>query len=353
MSENLKDTTPTEGVSLYMRYREDDLRKSSLATHRSSLSFFEEWCETESVTNLNNLTGRELYEYRQWRTYESSDKVDKLSKKSVKTQQDILRAFIKFCETIDAVQQGLHEKVQSPSLSKGEAVRDEIVDSEEVQRILTYLEKFEYASIDHVIIQLLAESGCRISAPHGSDKSDVNLEENYIQYEHRPESGTTLKNGDEGSRLVNLSENTCRILQDYLENQRKDQTDEYGREPLLTVGQGRLAKSTIRSYCYKWTRPCAIGLDCPHGRDPEECEASTTSTAYKCPSSKSPHCFRRGYITHLLTTDIDRSFVSGRCDVSEEIIREHYDKRSEKERMEVRQRALDSAHDSFGSYGGE
>ena len=300
----------------------------------------------------DELTGRQLHQYRIWRRDDAPEKVDTLSKKTDKTQQDIIRTFIEYCESIDAVQSDLHEKVRSPEIKHGETARDIVLDTERVTAVLESLCKYEYASVEHVIWALLAETGVRTGTLHSLDVTDYrqNAKIQYIAIQHRPETGTTLKNGDASERWVALDNDVCGIINDYLDERRPDSTDEYGRKPLLTAGRGRLAKSTIRKYVYKWTRPCVTGQECPHDRDVSECEATNNDAASKCPSSRSAHAVRRGYITHELS-GVDRSSVSERCDVSEEVIREHYDARDEGKKMVDRQQAFEQARKQNGTYG--
>jgi integrase len=63
----------------------------------------------------------------------------------------------------------------------------------------------------------------------------------------------------------------------------------------------------------------------------------------KCPSSVTPHPIRRGYITRLLNAGVSVEVVSDRCNVSPVVIDEHYDVRSEDEKMQQRQKALNEA----------
>lgn len=65
------------------------------------------------------------------------------------------------------------------------------------------------------------------------------------------------------------------------------------------------------------TRPCLRGGDCPHGREPETCEAmdDTKKRASRCQSSVSPHALRRGSITHHLSSDVPEKVVSDRMNV--------------------------------------
>lgn len=74
---------------------------------------------------------------------------------------------------------------------------------------------------------------------------------------------------------------------------------------------------------------------CPHGREPSDCEATVYGHYSRCPSSLSPHTIRRG-ATYQLREDIPEKIVSDRCDVSSDVLERHYDRRTDREKMEQR-----------------
>lgn len=351
----LKPISPEEGVNLYLKDRESELRESSLQSHKSGLKFFLTFCDKNEIHNLNDLDGRILQQYRHWRRDEATVKVERLAKETEKTQQDIIRQFAKFLVSIDAVDPDLPSKIRSPSISSGEASRTTIVESERANQILNWLRKYDYASTKHTLFEILSGTGVRIGLITALDLEDYVVSENgpHLRARHRPERGTPLKNGSDSERLIALPESMSEVLNDYIENRRIETTDDYGRDPLVTTEYGRISSTTVRQYVYRLTQPCTIGESCPHNRDVESCVASTSnSQASKCPSSRSPHAIRRGYITHELKTGINRSYVSDRCDVSEDVIEEHYDERNESERMAVRAQAIHDAHRTASGYGG-
>ena len=189
---------------------------------------------------------------------------------------DTLRVFIEWCETIDAVQYGLFKKIKSPVIPDGGYVRETTLTTDRANENLDYLEKYEYTTVEHVTWLVLAETGMRMGGAHGLDVDDYRREEEHphLQLLDRPDTDTPLKNGRKGERPVSISSNACDLIDDYLENRRPGVTDGYGRDPLLASPRGRISKSTIRKYVYKWSRPCAVGAACPHDGDPGECDAA-------------------------------------------------------------------------------
>lgn len=343
---DLEPISPAEALDLYLEDKKREYQPSTVGSHRSRLGFFISWCEDQGIANMNNLTARALHEYRVWRR-------EDLNVVSEKTQLDTLRIFIEWCETIDGVSPGLFLKIDSPTIPDGENARDRALKSERASEILDHLETYEYASVEHVLWLILANTGMRMGAVHGLDVNDYHPHGDppYLEIEHRPETGTSIKNKVSGERSVALPRNVCEVVDDYLEVQRPDVKDEAGREPLISSTFGRMAKSTIRKYIYKWTRPCMISGECPHDREIDDCEAAESQDdASKCPSSLTPHPIRRGYITSLLRAGTPVQVVSERCNVSPRIIDQHYDVRSEGDKMRQRHEVLEEVQGDRSFY---
>nr|WP_226005679.1 hypothetical protein [Natrinema salinisoli] len=71
------------------------------------------------------------------------------------------------------------------------------------------------------------------------------------------------------------------------------------------------------------------------------CEAKEYGHYSQCPSSLSSHTIRRGSITHRLREDFPEKIVSDRCDVSSEVLERHYDRRTDREKMEQRRNFIE------------
>jgi site-specific recombinase XerD len=136
----LEPIGPETAVELYLADREPELRSVTLISHRSRLGFFVEWCADRGIDNLNELTGRKLNEYRLWHHNDGD-----LAPASENCQMDTLRVYVRWLESIDGAPQDLHQKVRSPAVGRDEGSRDEMLEAEEAEKLLTYLETYGYA----------------------------------------------------------------------------------------------------------------------------------------------------------------------------------------------------------------
>ncbi|WP_232688031.1 tyrosine-type recombinase/integrase [Halobacterium zhouii] len=344
MSKELQPVSPANAVDLYLDSRRDDAAAWTVTSHEARLRPFVEWCQTEDIDNLNGLTGRDLYQYRVWRRdgeYSGAD-VEELAPATLKSALTTLRAFLRFCGNIEAVHEDLFEKVPIPALSNADEVSDSKMVPERAPPILKYLERYEYASRDHVIVLLMWHTGARLGGVRSLDLQDCDLDDSNpgVEYVHRPEQDTPLKNDEDSERFNRVSSEVARVLRDYIDGPRTDSTDEFHRDPLITTTHGRASPTTIRETIYKWTRPCFIGEGCPHDRDPDECEAMYYKQASKCPSSRSPHDWRKARVTKYRYDGIPRSIVSDQLNASEDVLDKHYDRASKRKRAERRWREI-------------
>jgi site-specific recombinase XerD len=335
----LESLTPDDAIEWYLKDRQDDLRPATLRSHRSALNIFQDWTREAGISNLNDLAGRDLARFKTWRKNETD-----INRVSLNGTLGILQCFLRFCETIEAVEDGLAEKVQLPNVPEDEEVRTEVPDDEAVQAIRDYCRRFEYATRRHAEFELIAEIGIRLGTIRAIDLEDVQAEAAVIELRHRPESsdtyGTPLKNGSDGERIVNISPDLVDLLEDYIFQNRQEVVDRFDREPLFTTGEGRVSTATVRRDFYKLTRPCEYEPDCPHGREIAACEATRSGKAGSCPSSFSTHPLRKWAIMSQLDSGVPKEILSDRVDVSVPVLEKHYDQRSEERKSRRRREEL-------------
>lgn len=338
MDPQLNDIPPEAAVEKYLSHRQNGVSEQTLQSHSYRLSHFVRWAEENEITSMAELTPRDIQDYRHWRQRDGD-----LTETSVRTQMTTFRVFIKWAEDYNAVQPNLHESVRVPNPDN--TARDERIAVERVEQILDYFEKYEYASRKHTLFAVLWHTGIRLGAAHALDVGDFHPRNQYLDVVHRPEGGTALKNQESGERPIALDDTHTKLLQDYIEARRHDVTDANGREPLFTTKQGRARRSTLRSWIYGLARPCVYTDSCPHDREIDECDAAQrTSDATDCPSSFSPHTIRHTSITYWLQQygkDQAGDAVSKRMNVNRNVIDDHYDERTELEKLEQRRDLFD------------
>jgi site-specific recombinase XerD len=339
-----------EGIERYLKTRSGSLRSTTIGEYEKELLRLQHHLEKNGIQDLNNVRNRDLDDYFTWRREDSYD--TRLSTNTMRDVRYIVRDFIRYAARIDAVKYELPDKISIPKLADGEGVRDVEIDPERLQLILDQIEKRAYATREHVVWALFAETGRRLGCIHSLDRDDAHLEAEhpFLEFRHElPE--TSLKNGTKGEMKVNISESLCTILDTYLTYNRKECTTENGRSPLLTTPYGRLAKSTMRKYVYKWSRPCFLDQASPDEHDSEGCGPAASRDKYsKCPGSHSPHDIRHTYLTECLRDGIPVEALSERCDVTREILEKHYDERTPEEKRDLRRRILEEAGANRGAF---
>jgi site-specific recombinase XerD len=330
----LDSLRPEKAVEMYLTSREDEVTKKSLQNINSDLKIFKKWCDAREVTDMNDVDGRALADFRTWRA-------EQVKLITLKHNLWTIKKYIRFCEQVDAVAEGTSEKVVIPETTDADEVNDSFIQAGEAEDILEYLEKFEYASLRHAVFYTLWHTGIRSSSLLALDMKDFHPEENKLCIRHRPTTGTALKNKDRGERNVFIKDELAAVLSDFINENRADVLDDHGRRPLFATTDTRISRTTLQRLVYTATRPCHIGKECPHDEDPETCEANSYNDACKCPSSLSPHPLRKGAITYSLNEETPKDVISDRMDVSKEILDKHYNKQSKDEQMETRRRHLE------------
>lgn len=340
----LQPISPEEALDIHLGRMREDSADWTVQSHKSRLSWFIDWCDAENIDNLNDLTGRDILRYRDHRRQHNAKDSDDtpISKATLKTNLDTLRVYLQHAANADGVHPRLPDQIDPPTLSSDDHSRDVHIESDRADKILENLRKYRYASVEHLLFELMWHTGMRMGGVRALDLDDIHHEDLYIQLKHRKESDTPLKNKSEGERPVAISDGISRLVNDYVNQNRTDTEDEFGRDPLITTQHGRISLTNIRNTIYSITRPCEFGT-CPHKeREPHTCEAAQrVQWASKCPDSVSPHAVRRGALTHWLNQDWEREAVSERANVSERVLADHYDQRSDLRKMEQRRSNLD------------
>jgi site-specific recombinase XerD len=206
---SLESIEPEAVLELFLKDTEADLAEASIKGQNYRLRHFVRRCHEQGIENLNTLTGRQLYEYRLWQRDDGD-----LNKVSEETQMVSLRSFFPWLEAVDGVEKDLSEKVLSPTITGDENSRELMLDSEHASSVLSHLEKYEYAGPQHVALTLMWHTMMRVGGVYAMDVDDYDADEQYMSVWHRPETETPIKNKGDGERLVALSDDICKLIDD-------------------------------------------------------------------------------------------------------------------------------------------
>jgi site-specific recombinase XerC len=341
-SETLEPIGPRTALELYLDSVDGELSPNSVRAKRYQLGKFVDWCEAEDgdsegprVENLNDITGRDFTRFKNWRG-------EDINKVTLRTNLSALRSFMRFCVSVDAVPHAIPEKIKVPKLDSGENHNHDHLGADEASAILDYLNRFEYASLDHVLFKLQWATSMRMSGLHSLDVGDFDGDERTLSVIHRPDGGTRLKNCEGGERIVTLDAETATMVANYIEYQRIGVNDDHGRRPLFSSRYGRMSKQNLNKRIYRVTAPCYTSRGCPTDNDPLECEHTGSYDNYvTCPHNTRPHAVRGGSITYWLRNDVPKQAVGDRVNASIKTLERHYDERTEEEKAEQRREFFD------------
>lgn len=325
----LKQTPPEDAKNRYLKDKKPHVSKKTLSNYTTALNMFCKWLHSEGITDLGDLDSDEIQRYKEHR-------LDNVKPITARNDMRTVKNFVQFCESIQAVPQGLSRLVRIPKVSEDDEICDDLLTREEAVELLDYLRKYEYASIRHVTILILWKTGMRMGGLRSLDLEDFDEVRPALQLRHRADTATPLKRKEKSQRDVLISSETADVISDFIKNTRPNVTDEYDREPLIATNHGRIAETSLQRYVYTATRPCHYTGGCPFDRDPEECNDNSWNGSSACPGSVSPHALRRGYVTAARNAGQPKDVTGERVNMSGKVLDKHYDKGSFGEKAERR-----------------
>lgn len=329
--ERIPDLSPREARDRWLDRLRAQQSDSTVSAYHYRTQQFVEFCEVGGIDSISEVTGWDVD------TFETKRRGEGLRPSSLNNEIDTLRELLKYCARIGLVDEELPEKVQAPPVPKEDNVSETKLPTERAKTLLDYYETTPEArhSRAHAVLATAWYVPARMGAFRGLDLENYHPEEQYFEFLHRPDEGTPLKNGYDGERIVGLPEELCEILDGYIETDRYDNYDDYGRRPLFASQRGRPSTSGFRGWMYLATVPC-LHSPCPHGNDPETCDFLTYTEASKCPSSVSPHPVRRGSITWHRNRGWPLDELAERANTSVRVLKKHYDQPDRFEEMQKR-----------------
>lgn len=342
LPEDPKDFNPTAAGEYWINKRQIDHTENTVRTNQKNIDPFLMWCDDNDIDRVGDLNEWIIEQYENYAHAREDWNPVTLSNKLKG-----LRQFLEFLGNKGCFDGYLHPAVSVPDLDRTQEVNTKKWDKTDALPQIHFLRNSPkwFGTFEHAVIEVAWFTARRVQAISGLDFDDYTREPDeddpadgpYIDFKHRPDEGTRLKNNLDSEDPVEISEDVADVLDHYIARERNDKRDDKGREPLFTTRQGRASIGKIRGATYIATQPC-IRITCPHGENAKKCEYRKRDHASKCPSSRSPHRIRTGSIQWQLDQGIAPEDVSDRVDASVDTIRRHYDVPDDRVKMENRRR---------------
>ncbi|SET54674.1 site-specific integrase [Natrinema hispanicum] len=332
----LKQPTLSEQFDRYLSRRKNRSPATRGQYHRTIPDFID-FSEDHGVTHPAGISVKLVEGY-----------IDKLELEydldaTILTHTKNVRAWLRWLARRNYCEEGVYRLLDKKELGLSLKARDETIPEETAAASIQRLRQRRRGSSMHSLMELGWNGGPRIGDIHSADLQDFDPDNNTLRFRHRPETGTRLKNGSEdddtpgdGERDIVIKDCTVEAIQLYIDTERPDVTDDYGRRPLFATSYGRASRSTLRRWIYEATS-CHWA---PETSDGPTCDGSCDPDSNVCPQSYYPHAIRRGAIVNQLSGGLRRDLASDRFNVSENVLRKHYDTRSKQQKKEDRSEAV-------------
>lgn len=336
------DFNPAAAGEYWINKRQIDHTSNTIRSNRKDLDPFLLWCDNNDIERVGELTEWTIEQYESY-----AHAREDWNPVTIKNKLQTLKQFLEFLGEKGAFDGYLHPAVTVPDLDRSQEVNTEKWDKKDALPQIRFMRNSPKwrGTFKHAVTEVAWFTGRRVQAISGLDLNDYTREPDeddpadgpYIDFKHRADEGTRLKNKLDSEDPVEISEDVADVLDHYIARDRNNKRDKVGRKPLFTTRQGRASIAKIRGAIYIATQPC-IRVACPHGNNAKKCEYRKRDHASKCPSSRSPHRIRTGSIQWQLDQGIAPEDVSDRVDASVDTIRRHYDVPDDREKMENRRR---------------
>ena len=336
------DFNPHAAGEYWLNKRDIDHTDNTIRSNRKGIAPFLDWCDSHEIDRVGDLNEWSIEQYEQY-----AHAREDWSAVTIKNKLQTLVQFLEFLGEKGAFEGYLHPAVNVPNPDPSQEVNTDKWAKTDALPQIQFMRNSPvwYGTFEHVVVEVIWFTARRAQAVEGLDLIDYTRHPDdddpangpYLDFNHRPDQGTRLKNNLDSEGPVEISEAVADVLDYFIARERDDTRDENGREPLFTTRQGRASISKIRGATYIATQPC-IRIACPHGENAKKCEFRKRDHASKCPSSRSPHRIRTGSIQWQLDRGIALEDVSDRVDASADTIRRHYDVPDDREKMENRRR---------------
>ena len=241
-------------MEMWLDRQRSERAEETVQSYYYRIKQFVEWCERQGFENLNDLTTRDIYEF------DSESRADDLSQPTLNNRFGTLKRFLAFCADFNAVEKGVVEAVEIPSVVKEHRVNEEKLASTRAEEILDRLDTYRYGSREHALLALAWHTTARLGALRSLDVGDCFLEEDDLgRFGH----GITAQGRDLVREKLGVSELFRRLLIEEILEQRSVNSPGQGR--VIRVGENGLV--LVGEVCLEPLDELLLGDGVGHGSE--------------------------------------------------------------------------------------
>lgn len=237
-----------EAANRYLRRRRADATEATVKSWKYRLKLFVEWCDGIGLDHVGELRGYDIDEYYEIRSA-------KVAPATLEGEMWTMRMFAEYLEQIDAVEDGLSDSVRIPDINPEDRADETKLSTPAAMRLIEHYRDSEQdrASRAHAFLELAWFTGARQSGLRALDVRDLNArfdadEQSWVEFRHRPDTETPLKNNRRGERPVGIPDEVAKVVSEYVRESRYDVRDDHGRKPLIASAEGRPTENTVREH---------------------------------------------------------------------------------------------------------
>jgi len=187
---SLTSEHPVEVVEYFLATHRDQWADATFTDYSYDLTRLLEYFEYADIDDISTLTSRDIEGFRQWRQRDGNILLSTLH-----GQLSNIRVFIKWCERVEIVKEGLTAAIKLPDLEPSDIVSHTRIDPETALQIRDYYSDLSYVPRKYAMWSLMWSVLLRVGGLRSLDLDHYHRGEGYIELHHRREEDTPLKNG--------------------------------------------------------------------------------------------------------------------------------------------------------------
>jgi site-specific recombinase XerD len=203
--------TPREAWHRYLDGRRTEITEETASTYHYRLKLFVEWCEENGIETVSELNGWTLDQYESARSGEG------IAATTLHNEMETIEKFVEYLERIEAVDDWLADRVNIPDVPADQKSRETKLETDRALELLRYYRSSERAgSRNHALLEVAWHTGARLGGIRALDLRDFDASEQTLEFVHRPETDTQLKNKHNGERIVGIRDGVAETLRRYI-----------------------------------------------------------------------------------------------------------------------------------------